>query len=118
MKPLAVQETEAGHKSAIQTGSPERARLEAALAEVLSTAYDLPLLVGSEEVRTGRIFEIRTPHEQAIELGQVHAGGAIEVDAAVKVATQMTRTWAWLSPQESAVPFLRAAELFRRWPMA
>ncbi len=94
-----------------RAGSAERVRLEAALADVRAAAYDLPLVIGGQEVRTGRTFKIRTPHEHSVVLGQVHAGSSTEVDAAVTAAGDAGTTWGRLSPEDRATPFLRAAEL-------
>lgn len=99
-----------------RAGSAERGSLEAALVEVRSAAYDVPLVIGGREVRTGRTFPIRIPHEHAVALGQVHSGSGAEVDAAVNASGVAARTWGRLSPRERAVPFLRAAELLEDGP--
>jgi 1-pyrroline-5-carboxylate dehydrogenase len=99
-----------------RAGSAERSGLEAALAEIRSAAYDVPLSIGGREVRTGRTIPIGVPHDHAVALGQVHSGSRAEVDAAVAASEVASRTWGRLSPEERAVPFLRAAELLEEGP--
>ena len=55
-------------------GSPERARVAAALKEVRQADYDVANFIGGREVRTGRRAPIVTPHEHARQLGHVHYG--------------------------------------------
>ena len=44
-------------------GSAEKKRLKEVLAELKSQTIDVPMYIGSEEVRTGNTMDIRPPHE-------------------------------------------------------
>ncbi|MFC7882603.1 L-glutamate gamma-semialdehyde dehydrogenase [Streptomyces sp. NPDC057376] len=90
--------------------------LAAALAEVRAAAYDVPNVIGGREVRTGRILPVVTPHEHAVQLGQVHHASVEHVGEAVDAAIGASRWWSRLSPEERAAPFLRAAELLDSGP--
>ena len=48
--------------------SPERASLQAALDAAAAEEVEVPLLIGGEEVRTGRTAEMVMPHDH----GHVH----------------------------------------------
>ena len=97
-------------------GSPERAATATALAEVRLAAYDVPNLVGGEEVRTGRTAPVVTPHAHAVRLGQVHHAGAEHVTAAITAASEASRWWGRLPWEERVAPFLRAADLLEYGP--
>jgi 1-pyrroline-5-carboxylate dehydrogenase len=97
-------------------GSPERAATAAALAEVRSAGYDVPNLIGGAEVRTGRTVPVVTPHAHAVQLGQVHHGGAAEATAAIAAASEASRWWGRLPWEERVAPFLRAADMLEYGP--
>ncbi len=92
-------------------GSPERASTATALAEVRAAGYDIPNLIGGDEVRTGRQVPVVTPHEHKTQLGQVHWAGAEQAEQAVDAALATSRWWGRLSWEERAAPFLRAADM-------
>ncbi|MEO7068911.1 MAG: L-glutamate gamma-semialdehyde dehydrogenase [Nostocoides sp.] len=97
-------------------GSPERARTQAALATVRGAAYDVPNLIGGQEVRTGRTASIVTPHEHAAQLGQVHWAGARETGQAIDAALAASTWWGRLPWEERVAPFLRAADMLEYGP--
>ncbi|MCB9915399.1 MAG: L-glutamate gamma-semialdehyde dehydrogenase [Planctomycetes bacterium] len=92
-------------------GSPERARIEAKLAELASTEVEVPLLIGGEEVRTGDLAPMIMPHDKGHVLGRYHRAGAAEVQRAIEAAEAARGEWSRLPWQERAAIFLRAAEL-------
>ena len=98
-------------------GSAERVALDTALAEIRSVACDIPVRIGEREIRNGRTFAVRTPHEHAVELGQVHQASAVDVEAAIAVAGAVGATWRRASAAERAAPFIRAADMlqFGQW---
>jgi 1-pyrroline-5-carboxylate dehydrogenase len=97
-------------------GSPERASVAAALKEVRQADYDVPNVIGGEEVRTGRTVPIVTPHEHARRLGQVHYAGAQETARAIETALATAAWWRRLPWEERAAPFLRAADMLAHGP--
>jgi 1-pyrroline-5-carboxylate dehydrogenase len=92
-------------------GSAEKAALKKALAELKAEQADIPMYIGSEEVRTGKKKEIRPPHEIAHILGHFHEGSAEHVTAAINAALQARQQWAATSWEERAAIFMKAAEL-------
>jgi len=97
-------------------GSPERASIAAALAEVRGAGYDIASRVGSDEIRTGRTAPVVTPHEHSVRLGQVHYASAPVVEDAIAAASEAARSWARLPLAMRAEPFLRAADMLEFGP--
>ena len=49
--------------------SPERAQLQAKLKEMLADKVDVPMIIGGEQVRNGKLADIRCPHDHQHLLG-------------------------------------------------
>jgi len=92
-------------------GSPERAELRDKLDELQSQHFDLPLIIGGDEVRTGETFEAVQPHRRSHVLATVHKGGAAEVERAIKAAADAWEDWSRTPWEDRAAVLLRAAEL-------
>ena len=90
--------------------------LDSALAEVRTAGYDVPNLIGGDEVRTGREMPVVTPHAHAVILGQVHRAGPAETTTAIETALAASKSWGRRTPEERTAPFLRAADLLERSP--
>lgn len=87
-------------------GSPERAELQAKLAELKSQVVDIPLIIGGKEIRTGDTAEIRAPHNHELLLGRYHKAGAKEVEMAVEAAITAQKSWADMPWEHRASVFL------------
>jgi 1-pyrroline-5-carboxylate dehydrogenase len=92
-------------------GTPERARLKAVLQELKGRHTDIPMLIGGEEVRTGKLVGVHPPHEIAHTLGEYHLGGAEHVNRAIEAALKAQPAWAAMSWENRAAIFLKAADL-------
>ena len=92
-------------------GSKERADVKKALKEMKGKRVDVPMYIGSEEVRTGNKVEIRPPHETNFVLGSFHMGDASHVKKAISAALKAKDKWANTSWENRANIFLKAAEL-------
>ena len=92
-------------------GSPEKARLKAVLAELKSTEIDVPMYIGSKEVRTNKKVAMHPPHETAHTLGYFNAGEEKHVHQAIEAALAAKDSWANMSWESRANIFLRAADL-------
>jgi 1-pyrroline-5-carboxylate dehydrogenase len=92
-------------------GSLERAELTDRLDWMKAERLDIPSVIGGEDVRTGNTFEAVMPHDKDHVLGDVHKGGAAEVERAVGAAGEAWEDWHRLPWEERAAVFLRAAEL-------
>lgn len=92
-------------------GSDEREVLKKTLAELKSQQADIPMYIGSEEVRTGKKQAIHPPHELSHTLGHFHAGDESHVHKAIDAALAARPGWADMSWETRANIFLRAADL-------
>lgn len=92
-------------------GSPERAALKARIEELKNTVVDLPMIIGSQEVRTGKLNDIRPPHDHAHLLGHYHQGDATHVQMAIDAALKAKPAWEKMSWESRAAIFLKAADL-------
>jgi 1-pyrroline-5-carboxylate dehydrogenase len=92
-------------------GSDEKAALKAQLAEYKSQEMDIPMYIGSEEVRTGNKQRIAPPHEIKHTLGHFHEGDASHVEQAINAALGAKEAWANMPWEHRASIFLKAANL-------
>ena len=92
-------------------GSPEKKRLKEVLKELKSKKVDVPMYIGSEEVRTGKKVAMRPPHEHKHILGYLHEGDASHVKQSIATAMKAKENWASLSWENRANIFLKAADL-------
>jgi 1-pyrroline-5-carboxylate dehydrogenase len=92
-------------------GSSEREALKKALADFKSKKIDVPMYIGSEEVRTENKVAMRPPHEHAHILGYFHRGEAKHVSKAIQAALKIKEKWANMSWENRANIFLKAADL-------
>jgi 1-pyrroline-5-carboxylate dehydrogenase len=92
-------------------GSPERAELQKAVHEMRSTQVDLPMIIGGEEVRSGKTTAMYPPHDLSHKLGVYHQGDKSHVSLAIDAALKAKNEWAITPWQHRAAIFLKAAEL-------
>jgi len=92
-------------------GSPERVALEAELARLAGERFDIPLVIGGRELRTGRTLPLARPDDLGSDLGVWHQAGAAEATLAVETALAVRSEWIALPWEERAAVFLRAAAL-------
>lgn len=92
-------------------GSPERKALQAKIAEVRTVVADLPMIIDGKEVRTGKLQDIRPPHDHQHLLGHYHQGNASHVNMAIEAALKAKPAWEKMHWESRAAIFLKAAEL-------
>lgn len=92
-------------------GSPERAELQATIKEMRSKQIDVPMYIGGEEVRTGKLFAMTPPHDHQHVLGHYHQGEKMHIQMAIDAALEAKPAWEALSWEHRASIFLKAAEL-------
>ncbi|MBL7775449.1 MAG: L-glutamate gamma-semialdehyde dehydrogenase, partial [Saprospiraceae bacterium] len=92
-------------------GSPERAALKKALAELKAQQLDIPMYIGGKHIRTPQKEEIRPPHERVHLLGHHAKGDAEHVQQAIRAALAAKPAWEAMPWQERAAIFLKAADL-------
>ena len=92
-------------------GSIEKLNLKKALKELKSERVDVPMYIGGKEVRTGKLSDIRPPHEHGHLLGQFHMGEEKHVKLAVDAALEARTSWSAMPWEQRAHIFLKAADL-------
>lgn len=101
-------------------GSPERASLQKAIADLKAQKRDIPMYIGGKEVRTKDKKEIRPPHETKHLLGYYSTGDKTHVKKAIDAALAAREDWANMPWEHRAGIFLKAADLLAtkyRWRM-
>ena len=91
--------------------TPERKALKAKLAEMQGREIEFPLIIGGEEVRTGRMYKAVMPHRHGHVLATWHMGGKEESERAIEAAREAYRDWSTWSWEDRASVILKAAEL-------
>jgi 1-pyrroline-5-carboxylate dehydrogenase len=92
-------------------GGADRAKLKAELDSILKDGYDIPLVIGGKEVRTGKTAPIIRPDARGTTLGQYHMAGEAEAKAAVEAALAAKRGWEETPWEERAAVFRRVGDL-------
>jgi len=92
-------------------GTPERAKLKAALDEVKSKQIEIPLVIDGKEIATGNKVKITAPHDHNLVLAYSHRGGKKETQDAIDAAMKAQKAWTAMPGQQRAAIFLKAADL-------
>lgn len=92
-------------------GSTEREQVLAAFKEMYNTTTDVPLYIGSEEIRTGNTRTINPPFDHKKVVGTFHDAEKEHVEKAIAAALAAKKKWAALSWEHRASIFLKAADL-------
>jgi 1-pyrroline-5-carboxylate dehydrogenase len=93
------------------TGSPERKELQAMLKTLRSQQLDIPMYIGSKEVRSNNKMRLAPPHDHKHTLGYFHKSDKKHVEQAISAALAAKEKWASLSWEHRASIFLKAADL-------
>ena len=91
--------------------TPQRASLQAKLAEMRSQVIDVPMFIGAEEVRTDKKLPLTPPHDHQHILGHYNEGGVTHVNQAIETALAARENWANMPWENRITIFLKAAEL-------
>jgi len=94
-----------------EKGSDDKKKLKAALARAKKTKVDVPMYIGSEEVRTGNTQSMHPPHEIKHNLGKFHKGEKKHVTQAINAAQKAKANWSAMPWEQRASIFLKAADL-------
>jgi 1-pyrroline-5-carboxylate dehydrogenase len=92
-------------------GSPERIELQKTLKEFRAQEVDVPMYIGSEEVRTGKKKPMSPPHDHQHVLGYFHEGDRSHVEQAINAALGAKEAWESMEWEQRAAIFLKAADL-------
>lgn len=92
-------------------GSNERIATTAAYAKMMSEVIDIPMYIGSEEVRTNDLAPMTPPHKHQHIVGNYHKGDASHAKKAIAAALAAKEDWANMKWEHRASIFLKAADL-------
>src|SRR5690606_29397310 len=92
-------------------GTKEREQVQAAFKEMYNSTVDVPLYIGSEEIRTGKTRNINPPFDHKRVVGTFHEGERKHIEQAIETALAAKPKWAAMAWEHRASIFLKAAEL-------
>lgn len=92
-------------------GTPERAAVLAAYAQMYHQTVEVPLYINGADVCTGDTQSMSPPHDHQHSLGVFHKASNSEVKQAIDTALAARDEWAQTPWEQRAAIFLRAAEL-------
>lgn len=92
-------------------GSPERAKVAETYKAMWNAQVEVPLYIGSEEIKTGNTKKMSAPHDHQHIVGVYHQADRALVEKAITEALEARKKWAALSWENRASIFLKAAEL-------
>ncbi|PWA05779.1 L-glutamate gamma-semialdehyde dehydrogenase [Flavobacterium laiguense] len=105
--PKAVNEPVKGYAP----NSPEKAAVQAAYTKMWNSTIDVPLYIGSEEIRTGNTKNMTAPHDHKHVVGTYHLAEKTHIEKAIANALESRTAWANMAWEQRAAIFLKAAEL-------
>lgn len=91
--------------------SPEKAAVLAAYQTMWNSRIDVPLYIGSEEIRTGNTRTMSAPHDHKHIVGTYHVAEKKHIEQAIANALESRKAWAAMPWEQRAAIFLKAAEL-------
>ncbi len=92
-------------------GTPEREALKAELSRITGETAEVPVIVNGEELRSGKTFEVRAPHDHQRVLARVHEATDEDLARATAGAVEAQKEWASWRFEDRAAVFLKAADL-------
>jgi 1-pyrroline-5-carboxylate dehydrogenase len=91
--------------------SPEKVAVLAAYKQMWNSKIDVPLYIGSEEIRTGNTHDMTAPHDHKHVVGTYHLAEKVHIEKAIANALEAKTKWANMAWEQRAAIFLKAAEL-------
>ncbi len=92
-------------------GTPEREEVLQQYDAYYKGKVEVPLYIGSEEIRTGNTKPMSPPHEHKHVVGQFHLAEKKHIERAISNGLEAREEWANLTWEQRAAIFLKAAEL-------
>ncbi len=91
--------------------SPEKNAVLATYKNMWNSKIDVPLYIGSEEIRTGNTKNMTAPHDHQHVVGTYHLAEKKHIEQAIANALESRTAWANMAWEQRAAIFLKAAEL-------
>ena len=92
-------------------GTPEREELTAKYKEMFNSTIDVPMYIGSEEVRTEKKVSMSPPHDHQHVIGHFNFGTKKHVEDAIDAALEAKEAWSNMPWEHRVSIFLKAADL-------
>ncbi len=94
-----------------EANSKQRTNLLAMYKKMYNQQIDVPLYIGSEEIRTGETISMHPPHDHKHTVGVYHTAQKEHIEKAINSALEARNKWASTPWQSRAAIFLKAADL-------
>ena len=91
--------------------SSEKVAVLAAYKKMWNETIDVPMYIGSEEIKTGNTRTMSAPHDHQHIVGTYHLAEKSHVEKAIASALEARKKWANMPWEHRAAIFLKAAEL-------
>jgi len=91
--------------------SPEKAAVLAAYKKMWNETIDVPMYIGSEQIKTGNTRTMSAPHDHQHIVGTYHIAEKSHIEKAIASALEARKKWANMPWEHRAAIFLKAAEL-------
>ena len=91
--------------------SPEKEAVLAAYKKMWNETIDVPMYIGSEEIRTKNTKKMSAPHDHQHVVGEFHLAEKSDIEKAISVALEARKKWSQMPWEHRAAIFLKAAEL-------
>ena len=91
--------------------SPERIKVAETYTKMWNAQVEVPLYIGSEEIKTGNTKNMSAPHDHQHIVGVYHQADKALVEKAISSALEARKKWAAMAWENRAGIFLKAAEL-------
>ena len=92
-------------------GTPEREEVLEQYKAYYNAQVEVPLYIGSKQVKTGNTQPMSPPHEHQHVVGKYHTADKKQVEEAIATGLAAREKWANLTWEQRAAIFLKAAEL-------
>ncbi|MEN9333181.1 MAG: 1-pyrroline-5-carboxylate dehydrogenase [Bacteroidota bacterium] len=92
-------------------GSTERQRLLDTYNQMYNSHLEVPLYIGSRQIKTEKTIAICPPHEHQKQIGTAYVGDSKHVSEAIDAALAAKNQWSLLPWEHRASIFLKAADL-------
>ena len=108
--PLPINE----HVNDYLPNSKERTLLKNEIAKLENEFYEIPLIIGGKEIRTGNFGDCIQPHKHSHKLGKFHKASTKEVEMAIEASQKAKKEWESMDFSMRASIFMKAAELLSK----
>jgi len=93
------------------SGSDERREVQKLYRQLYKANIDIPMRIGSRDVRSGIIANMNPPHDHKHILGTYHKAEAKHIKEAIEASLKAKKAWSKIHWESRASIFLKAAEL-------